>query len=616
MTSPEPATLLLVDDNPTNLQVLYQTLDGRGYRLLIARNGEDALKIARKARPSLVLLDIMMPEMDGYQVLTLLQNMPETQNSAVIFLSALNDTADKVRGLDKGAVDYITKPFQADEVIARVDTHLTIQHLRLQLELSNRRLAADNQQILATVGEGIVGLDKEGVCTFLNPAGERILQTTAEQLQGQGFQEQHQATLPNGDPYLPEQWPVQQSLKHAETVQTEELFFRADGQAIPVEYTSSPILDNGRPNGAVLVFKDISKRKADEQALKEALAQVEELSSRLQAENAYLQQEIRTEKNPGDIIGTSPVLKKVLAQVRQVAPTDSTVLIAGESGTGKELIARAIHELSQRRERPLIKVNCGAIPANLIESELFGHEKGAFTGAVKARQGHFELADGGSIFLDEFGELPLDAQVKLLRVLQEQEIIRVGSSEVIKVDVRIIAATHRNLPSMVEAGEFRMDLYYRMSVFPVTVPSLAERGDDILQLARYFLKRYAERLGKPLTRLSADSERLLLAYHWPGNIRELQNVIERAAILSSGEELELDETVTPAAVTDSPPDASKEIPESVMTLAEHEAAYICRILEKTHWQIDGKQGAARLLDLPASTLRSRMKKLGIRKNIS
>jgi transcriptional regulator with GAF, ATPase, and Fis domain len=309
-------------------------------------------------------------------------------------------------------------------------------------------------------------------------------------------------------------------------------------------------------------------------------------------------------------------LKEVLDQVDQVAPTNSSVLVTGESGTGKEAIARAIHDLSARRDRPLIKVNCGAITPTLIESELFGHEKGAFTGAARQRQGHFELADGGTIFLDEVGELPLDAQVKLLRVLQEHEISRLGSETSISVDVRVIAATNRDLVEMVEEGTFRMDLFYRLNVFPLTIPPLRERREDIPLLVAKFLSDQARAQGRSFSRVSEDGMRLLLSYHWPGNIRELQNVIERAAILARDQVVPIAPHLVDSGINSpsEPRDSTLDEPPStdnLVSLAENETRHIRRVLQRTGWTIGGKGGAAEILDLPASTLRSRMKKLGI-----
>jgi formate hydrogenlyase transcriptional activator len=274
------------------------------------------------------------------------------------------------------------------------------------------------------------------------------------------------------------------------------------------------------------------------------------LKNRLQAENVYLQEEIRQEHNFEEMVGSSPALLAMLQKVELVAPTDASVLIYGETGTGKELVARALHNRSARKDRPLVKVNCGAISAGLVESELFGHVKGAFTGALERRVGRFELAHGGTIFLDEIGELPLETQVKLLRVLQEQEFEPVGSSRTVGVDVRIIAATNRDLEEAVGAGRFRSDLFYRLNVFPIRVPALRERRSDIPQLVMFFLSRFAKKLGKKIEAVPQGIMDLLNAYTWPGNIRELQNLVERAVVLSQGPVLKLDRTLLPGPTAD------------------------------------------------------------------
>jgi formate hydrogenlyase transcriptional activator len=345
------------------------------------------------------------------------------------------------------------------------------------------------------------------------------------------------------------------------------------------------------------------ERKQAEEALQKALVEVEQLKNRLQIENVYLQEEIRTEHNFEEIIGRSESLKKVLHGVEQVARTDAIVLIQGETGTGKELIARAIHSLSPRKDRPLVKVNCGVISTGLVESELFGHEKGAFTGALQRRIGRFELADGGTIFLDEVGELPLDTQVKLLRVLQEGEFERVGSSKSIKVDVRVIAATNRNLEESVRAGRFRSDLFYRLNVLPLRVPPLRERKSDIPLLVSFFLARFAKRLGKQIHGVSKDTMDRLVSYNWPGNIRELQNVIERAVVLALGPVIQIDESILGLNV------GSETLGREA--LEDVERAHILRVLGQTNWVIDGKRGAASILGINPNTLRSRMQKLGV-----
>jgi formate hydrogenlyase transcriptional activator len=384
--------------------------------------------------------------------------------------------------------------------------------------------------------------------------------------------------------------------------------------------------------------------------LRAALAEVEALKNRLQAENVYLQEEIRREHPFEEIVGVSPVLLDVLRMVERVAPTDSTVLIHGETGTGKELIARAIHNQSARRDRPLVKVNCGAISSGLVESELFGHVKGAFTGALQRRVGRFELADGGTLFLDEVSELPLETQVKLLRVLQEQEFEPVGSSRTTRVDVRVIAATNRDLEGAVRTGRFRSDLFYRLNVFPLRVPPLRERPGDIPQLVMFFLSRFGKKLGRTIDVSQATMDRLI-EYLWPGNIRELQNLIERAVVLAQGPVLELDPDLLPvrgstgrtepaeisgrSANTESgdspgrpatPADSRRSdgIPPSAAaaglrpsgltaTLEETERRYILEALEQSGGVIDGPKGAARILKLHPNTLRSRMEKLGVRR---
>jgi len=348
------------------------------------------------------------------------------------------------------------------------------------------------------------------------------------------------------------------------------------------------------------------------------------LKARLERENVYLREEIRTEHNFEEIVGNSPALLAVLRAVEQVAPTDSTVLIHGETGTGKELIARAIHNRSARKDRALVSVNCSAISAGLVESELFGHLKGAFTGAIERRIGRFELANGGTIFLDEIGELPLETQVKLLRVLQEQEFEPVGSSRTQRVDVRVIAATNRNLQEMVEAGRFRSDLYYRLNVVPLQLPSLRERRSDIPQLVALCVSRFAKRFGKKVEGVSQETMARLMSYPWSGNIRELQNVLERAVILSAGPTLRLDQDLVPIVLSDDS-FAMAEIPaqqaqpagpslSGLRTLEEVERTHILAALQHTDGVVDGPKGAARILNLHPNTLRHRMSKLGIKRS--
>jgi formate hydrogenlyase transcriptional activator len=353
-------------------------------------------------------------------------------------------------------------------------------------------------------------------------------------------------------------------------------------------------------------------------ALDDCLAheEVRQLRDRLAAENVYLQEEIRQEHNFGDFVGESPEMKRMLSRIDAVAPTSSTVLILGETGTGKELVARAIHDRSPRRGRPLVKVNCSALPAGLVESELFGHVKGAFTGAVTNRSGRFELADGGTIFLDEIGELPADTQVRLLRVLQEREFEPVGTNRTVRVDVRVIAATNRHLEKAVAEGSFRQDLFYRLNVFPVQVPPLRERAGDVALLVHYFIERFAAKIGRKVTTVPPDAMARLTAYPWPGNVRELENVIERAVILSPGPEL-APEALPVATASKAAPATHPAAHPAIEggTLEAVERSHILAVLQRTNWRIDGPQGAARILNLHPSTLRSRMQKLNIRRTV-
>jgi formate hydrogenlyase transcriptional activator len=339
-------------------------------------------------------------------------------------------------------------------------------------------------------------------------------------------------------------------------------------------------------------------------AVENALAfqQIAELKDKLTAEKIYLEEEIRTDYNFEEIIGDSPGLRAALHQVETVAPTESTVLICGETGTGKELIARAIHQLSRRRERTLVKVNCAAIPTGLLESELFGHERGAFTGAIAQKIGRFELADGGTLFLDEVGDIPPELQPKLLRVLQEQEFERLGATRTRHVDVRLVAATNRNLEEMVAAGSFRNDLYYRLNVFPISLPPLRERRDDIPRLVRYFVQKLARSMKKRIDTVSAEAMDALCGYGWPGNVRELENAIERAVILTNGPVLQV-----PIAELQS----RLVVPSREGTLEATEREAIIRALRDSHWVLAGPRGAAARLGLKRTTLQSRMRKLGI-----
>jgi PAS domain S-box-containing protein len=392
-------------------------------------------------------------------------------------------------------------------------------------------------------------------------------------------------------------------------------FLSRDGRVVWVHGEAKLVMDdNGTPLFLHGVAFDITEQKRAEEAKLAAYDVIRRLKDQLQADNVYLQEEIKLKCNFGEIVGETHAVKRVLQQVAQVAPTSATVLVLGETGTGKELVARAIHSGSQRRSRPMLMFNGAALPATLIESELFGHEKGAYTGAMARQIGRFEQADGSTLFLDEIGELPFEVQVKLLRVLQYGQFERLGSTRTLSADVRIVAASNRNLETMVKQGKFREDLFYRLNVFPIHLPPLRERAQDIPLLAQTFIKEFGRTMGRRIDSISPSTMEALIRYPWPGNIRELRNVIERAIIVSQGPTLEIElpppsnGAASPAAVT---PDDSPYAEE--LTADEVQRRHILTVLQKTGWRVSGKNGAAAILGLKPTTLESRMAKLGIKR---
>jgi formate hydrogenlyase transcriptional activator len=475
------------------------------------------------------------------------------------------------------------------EVVAVVET----QRDRTEQRLMMQALSESEQRISSILGsamDAVVTVDRQHNITLFNTAAARIFRCAADFALGQPFE---RFIAPHCSPLFKQFLAFDSAAAKAPAWVPEGLNARrADGEEFPIEATFSP-LEAGGQKFYTIILRDVNDRRLAEQKLE-----------RLQQEKGYLQEVINDDHNPGDFISGSKAMRNVMEQVRMVARTDTPVLLLGETGTGKELLARAIHEFSERSAAILVKVNCAALPAELIESELFGHEKGAFTGAIQQRKGRFELADGGTLFLDELGELSLPAQAKLLRVLQEQEFERVGGSETIKVNVRMIAATNRNLNDEIAAGRFRSDLYYRLNVFPIEVPALRQRVADIPLLARFFLTKYAKKLGKHFNDIDPAGLESLGHYAWPGNVRELQNVIERAVILSQGSLLEI-----PALL---PSQGKMALPPAkLQTLEMLEREHILRTLETTAWIISGPKGAAAILGMNPNTLRSRMLKLGI-----
>jgi len=479
------------------------------------------------------------------------------------------------------------------------------------------RLRTMHELILDAAGEGIYGLDGDGRATFGNAATTEILGWKPEEVMGRRAHDVHHHSRADGTPYPGPECPIYAALNDGEVHRVDdEVFWHADGSPVPVEYTSTPIRHSGGIQGAVVVFRDVSERKAIERQREDAFREVQRLKEELEQERDYLRDEIKAESDFGDIIGASPALRHTMAQIDAVAATPASVLILGESGVGKEMVARAIHDRSDRARKPLVRVNCASIPKELFESEFFGHVRGAFTGAHRDRVGRLQLANGGTVFLDEVGEIPPDLQGKLLRALQEKEFERVGDDRTVKVDVRVVAATNRDLEAEVKAGRFRGDLYYRLGVFPIVVPPLRDRAEDIGPLAQHFLARSCAELGRDPMRLSKQQVQQLVAHAWPGNIRELRNVIERAVILSTGERARLDLVMSggtggppEGAVGPEPPEGAPFVTDAEMR--EREKANLEAALLHAKGRVWGADGAARLLGIKPSTLKYRMKALGI-----
>lgn len=498
------------------------------------------------------------------------------------------------------------------QAIATVDTTWRGGLLEWRrLEVLYKEAETLNELVLKAAGDGIFGVDQDGNTTFVNPAAEETLGWSEEDLIGKSMHMLIHHHHASGEIYPASECPIYSAFRHGivERVSS-EVFWHKSGQPVPIEYTSTPIYTEGEVQGAVIIFRDISERLKNDIALRDALTEVDKLKERLQHENEYLREEVRAASNHTDIIGTSPAIQKAIEQIEIVARTDASVLITGESGTGKELVAQAIHKSSTRQENALIRVNCAAIPRELFESEFFGHVKGAFSGAISDRIGRFELANGGTLFLDEVGEIPLELQSKLLRVLQERKYERVGEGISRGTDVRIIAATNRDLRAQVRLGEFREDLFFRLDVFPIDCVPLRERPEDIPILAKHFVDIACTRLNIKRPILDADTIRELQSYSWPGNARELQNIIERGSILAQGGRLRFDHIID-STDRQEPITAQYQLSDelSLADIAAMEKRLITETLEKCNGRVSGPFGAAKKLGLKPTTLYSKLKKL-------
>jgi len=517
----------------------------------------------------------------------------------------LMDSAGKILG-HLAVMDIRPMPAEPRlEAIFRIFAARAAAELqRLQAESATREREQKLRRLVDSAMDAIIELDEDLRVTRINPAAEKVFQCEAIHLMGKDF---CHSLAPNDREKL-------RRLIHdlnTKPVGQRSLWIpgglkalRTDNTEFPAEATLSQFQMEGKVF-YTLILRNVNERLEAEQKIRSLIIETE-----------FLKEELHELQHFGEILGNSPALMRVLRDIQQVADTEATVLITGETGTGKEVMARAIHANSRRRDHPFIKVNCAAIPATLIESEFFGHEQGAFTGATKKREGRFSLADGGTIFLDEIGELPLDLQGKLLRVLQEGEFEPVGSSHTKKVNVRVLAATNRDLQKEAQEGTFREDLYYRLNVFPIHLPPLRERGEDVVLLANTFVQHFSQRMGRTVAPLSPDALSRLAAYHWPGNVRELQNVIERAVITAQEGQLNLDRALPDIEekLSSLHETLKQELPTCVRTLQELqdlERQNILLALEQSGWKVSGDKGAAQLLGMNSSTLASRMKALGI-----
>jgi len=851
---PPPGDILIVDDETANLKMLKELLNLEGYQVRPTDHPQLAIDSALAQPPALILLDVKMPEMDGYEVCKRLKQDDRTCYIPIIFISALQDVQDKVKGFEAGGVDFIAKPFQAEEVLARVRTHMELRNMQLNIEGMVAKRTAEvkesEQRFRVTFEQAAVGIAhvslegrflrinkkfcdivgysegemltlnvedithpddldtdleyvrqvlhgeietysmdkryyrKDGSIVWVNltvslvfdRAGSpnyfvSVVKDISERKQAEDALRQNRDFLEHLISAVPDaifsikipkrtiNWAndsfevlgyepgefIGQSTKKYyanpedydavgrlqqdairkgdDMISTEVMVVRKDGRIIPAELTATYYREEGKLSQITALIRDISERKQAEEKLvkseakyrslvdnsivgvfesttdgrftfandanaqmfdfdspeqmivhgsvelwndiedrermraelqkhgrvsnfeaeavtrterhihvlfsakqiddrisgmvmdisdrkqaeielKEAYTEIEQLQIQLQAESAYLQEEIKLEHNFENIIGQSGELKYVLHRVEMVAPQDSTVILLGETGTGKELIARAIHQLSSRNKRPLMKVNCAALPGELIESELFGREKGAFTGATTTQIGRFELADKSTLFLDEIGELPFELQAKLLRVLESGEFERLGSPRMLHSDARIITATNRDLEAEIRKGRFREDLWYRLKIFPITVPPLRDRTEDTPLLVNHFVQLFSRKMGKKAAslKITKSSMQALQSYPWPGNVRELMHVVESALITSEKNKLHFDLPKTADAAT-----------RKLKTFEEMEREYVLEVLKAKNWKIEGRDSASSILGLPPSTLRARIRKLGLKR---
>lgn len=602
-----PLNVLYIGGNLSDVETIRQHLTMHADHITLETSSswshaQQALQSGKV--PDVILIDLQTPDTRALDVLRELRATPE-QDVPVVLLCSPGEEDLARQTLKIGASSYLVKSagflHQVPWELEQAQFHIDLMRREAALNASEAR----NRAILNAIPDLMFLLNLDGIFLDYHANDRRLLYVPPDELLGKRI-----------DAVLPPDVAARLMGAFEETRSSDKPVLIEFSLGLPIgERVFEASLVSCEGDKILAMARDITERKLAEESLKQALSEVQKLKDRLHQENVYLQQEILVASNFGEIIGQSEALHRVLRQAEQVAPVDTSVLILGETGTGKELLAHAIHNLSPRHKSPLVKVNCAALPAPLIESELFGHAKGSFTGATTARTGRFEIANGGTIFLDEVGELPLDLQAKLLRVLEEGQFERVGSSQTSTVSVRVIAATNRDLSDAVRKGTFRSDLYYRLSIFPITLPPLREREGDIPILVNHLVKHLGTKLGKEIDTIPTDVMNALKNYSWPGNIRELRNVIERAVIISRGTTLQLiDRLESPSPELDL--DAFGIVGQDRdghETLETSEYNLILRTLREVHWKIEGAGGAAELLKVNPSTLRSRMKKLGISK---
>ena len=607
--------VLLVEDSPSDAKLIKHELgedQDYSFEVIWVSRVDKAIAELKRQQFDVALLDLTLPDSDGHATFTRI-HATCPQQLPIIILTGTGNEQIGINAIGLGAQDYLVKGMTDSKYITRairysIERKLATEALRKSEEYF--------KSITQNSSDVIIIVNKLGTITYVSPSVERFSGYKTTDLIGKdafdfiAAADIDKAIHDFGEAILTKGIDIPNSFRMR----------HKNGSEIVVEGLGKNLLDDPVVKGFVMNVRDVTERKKMEEALqkshdelelrveertvelKKALSEIEAMKDLLEAENIYFRQENKMKHRFENIIGQSDGLKYVLYRAQQVASMNTTILILGETGTGKELIAAAIHNMSARKERPLIMVNCAALPGNLIESELFGREKGAFTGADIRRMGRFEVANGSTLCLDEIGELPLELQGKLLRVIQHNEFERLGSSQTIKVDVRIVATTNRNLEEEVRNCRFRQDLYYRLNVFPITVPPLRQRKDDIMPLVKAFTERYSRKMGKQITSIQNETMKVLQDYSWPGNIRELESVIERAVILCPGPVLEL---------VDKLGTSSCEFSSTMKTLEETERNQILKILSETKWRIEGKDGAATILGIHPSTLRAKMHKFKI-----